>query len=59
MTYTNITANPKHRPWKLLTDRLLWLYGPERTTSILRGWDESTETDLRKWRHLGGNHVAL
>ena len=53
MTYNSISANPKHRPWKLLTDRLLWLYGPERTTSILRGWDVVFNEDVRKWRRLG------
>lgn len=53
MTYTNITANPKSRPWKLLKDRLVWLYGPERTLLIVRGWCPKTNEDVRKWRRLG------
>lgn len=33
--------------------RLLWQYGPERTTRILSGLDEKTNADIAKWRALG------
>lgn len=44
----------KSRDWEDLTfTRLTWHYGIERAARIMRGEDEATQDDLRKWRALG------